>query len=144
MMRAYMNKTDSENVDRLGIFLSISCCIHCLVTPFLLLIAPGLGELFENELVHVILFAFVAPVALFSFVSTYKKNGHKKPLIFGSIGLVGLFVGMLIHTVFEGSAHAHDLHLPLHEIEVVVNIIAGLIMVYAHVINFRERECKKC
>jgi hypothetical protein len=140
-----MDKTGSENIDRLGIFLSLSCCIHCLVTPFLLIVAPGLGEYFENELVHVILFALVAPIALFSFISTYKQNGHKRPLIFGSIGLFGLFIGMLIHTVFEGTSvnHGHG-HIALHQIEIVVNILSGLIMIYAHIINFKERECKAC
>lgn len=137
-----MDKTDSENIDRVGIFLSISCCIHCLATPILLMMAPGLGEYFESEYIHFGLFALVAPIALFSFLGTYKKNGHKRPLVIGLVGLSGLFVGMFIHSFLE-HGHGHEAE-HLHDIEMVVNVVAGLIMIYAHLINFKERDCRKC
>ena len=137
-----MNKSDSENMDRIGIFLSISCCIHCLATPIILMLAPSVAEYFESEYIHVILFVLVAPVALFSFISTYKKNGHKKPLTIGLVGLFGLFIGMFIHSFLEhGHSHYSEI---LHDIEMVVNVVSGLIMIYAHLINFKERDCKKC
>ena len=135
-----MDKTESENIDKIGIFLSLSCCIHCLLTPILLMMAPALGEIFQNEFIHIGLFVLVVPIALYSFISTYLKNGHRKPLVFGIIGLFGLLSGLLIHTLMEGGNHNEI----FHDVEIGVNIISGLIMIYAHLINFRERECKKC
>jgi uncharacterized membrane protein len=137
-----MDKVDSENIDKIGIFLSLSCCIHCLATPIILMMAPSLGEYFESVFVHVGLFILVAPIALFSFISTYKKNGHRKPLVIGLVGLFGLFIGMFIHSFLE-HGHTHENEI-LHDIEMVVNVVAGLIMIYAHLINFKERECKTC
>ena len=135
-----MDHVQQQRIDKLGIFLSLSCCAHCLATPLLLMAAPALGEYFESELIHIILFTLVAPVALISFLKTYKHTSKKRPLVLGAIGLTGLFIAMLLHTVVEsGSSISH-----IHEVEIIVNIISGLFLVSGHYFNFKDSHCKHC
>ncbi|OUR99805.1 hypothetical protein A9Q84_01895 [Halobacteriovorax marinus] len=137
-----MDQVQQQRMDKVGIFLSLSCCIHCLATPILLVMAPSVSEYFESEWVHILLFLLVAPTALLSFLKTHRTNAHKRPLVLGSIGLLGLFVGLLIHFVGEhGASHGHS---EIHELEVVINIISGLFLVSAHIYNFKDSTCKHC
>ena len=135
-----MDNASQHRMDKVGIFLSLSCCLHCLVTPFLLVLAPAISDYFQSEWIHILLFLFVAPVALFSFLKTHKESSHKRPLILGSIGLFGLFIGLLIHTFnHEGVTHES-----IHVFEVSVNILSGLLLIAAHFFNFKDSECKHC
>ncbi len=135
-----MNHVQQERMDKLGIMLSLSCCAHCLATPFILMAAPALGEYFHSELIHIVLFLLVAPIALISFLKTYKHTQKVRPLTLGVIGLSGLFIAMLLHMVVEsGSSIGH-----IHEIEIIVNIVSGLILVTGHFFNFKDSLCKHC
>ena len=91
--------------DKLGVFLSSLCALHCLLTPFLLVAAPFLGELFEQTWIHVILSLFVAPVGLYAFFSGYRHHKNKLLLAVGVLG-VALVVGALLMG-HDHSAHAH-------------------------------------
>jgi len=102
--------------------------------------APTLSEYFESEWIHILLFLLVAPVALISFLKTHRVNSHKRPLILGSIGLFGLFVGLFIHVASEHGA-AHE---AVHELEVAINVVSGLFLVAAHFYNFKDSTCKHC
>lgn len=136
----YVDHIQQHRMDKMGILLSLSCCVHCVVTPFLLVMAPAFSEYLESEWVHVLLFLLVAPVALISFLKTHRINGHKRPLVLGAIGLLGLFTGLLIHSVGEHGVS----HEAAHEIEITINVIGGLFLIAAHFYNFKDSTCKHC
>lgn len=135
-----MSHMQQERMDKIGIFLSLSCCVHCMATPVILMAAPAVGEYFESPLIHIILFVLVAPIALVSFIKTYKHTQKRRPLTLGVIGLTGLLAALLLHMYAEGRVGMGH----IHELEIVVNIISGLILVAGHFFNFKDSFCKHC
>lgn len=122
----------TERWDKLGIFLSSLCALHCLVTPLLVLALPLLGEYFENEWVHVLMALFVVPVGGFAFWSGYQH--HKQMKVFG-LGLLGLLlVGgapLAPHSWVE--FFGHDL----------ITISGSICLIFAHLLNRRACQCHR-
>ncbi|WP_372652173.1 MerC domain-containing protein [Halobacteriovorax sp.] len=135
-----MNHAQQERMDKVGILLSLSCCIHCLATPLILMAAPAIGEYFESALIHIVLFLLVAPIALLSFLKTYKHTQKSRPLFLGIIGLSGLLIALLLHLFAENGLGTHH----IHDIEIGLNIVSGLVLVAAHFFNFKDSLCKHC
>ena len=126
----------SELTDKVGIFISALCCIHCMAIPFLIIFAPAIGEYFQNELVHVVAIALVVPVGLYSFISKLKVHQNKLPLYFGILGMVSLVIGHIFHEV---SGHDHS-----HDAEIIASIIGGIALIFAHIYNLKLCRCKTC
>lgn len=116
--------------DRVGIFLSSLCAIHCLVTPFLLLGLPVLGETFESHWFHIGMALFVVPVAYYAFISGFKHHQQKHVLIAGLLGssMIGV-AAFLPHEWVE-----------FYELD-LVTIVGSLILVTAHILNRRACQC---
>lgn len=127
---AFVEQTDIW--DRLGIFLSSLCALHCLATPLLLLALPMAGEFFESEWIHLGMALFVVPVGLFAFLSGYKHHRQKGVL---SLGILGILL------VAGASFLPHEL-VEVGEFD-VVTIAGGLVLVLAHVLNRRACACHK-
>ena len=72
--------------DKLGIFFSGLCVIHCLLFSFL--IWGGVGSISfldtSEKLVHPILLVFVVIIGLVSFPSAYSNHKRLEPLVLGS------------------------------------------------------------
>ncbi|MNK01161.1 MerC mercury resistance protein [compost metagenome] len=118
--------------DRIGIFLSSLCAIHCLATPLLVLALPFMGEVFEHEMFHIGMAVFVVPVAFFAFWSGYKHH-HQRPVFFmGILGasMIGL-ASVLPHEWVE-----------VNELD-VVTIAGSFLLVIAHILNRRACLCHK-
>lgn len=118
--------------DRLGIFLSSVCAIHCLVTPFLLLALPLLGEFFENEWIHKGMLLLVIPVALYAFLSGYKHHRQWYVLLVGAVG--SILIGI---AAFQHHDHTEVGHLD------VTTLAGGIVLVTAHILNRRACLCHK-
>jgi hypothetical protein len=120
----------TERWDKIGMFLSSLCAIHCLATPLLVLALPVMGEFFEQEWVHILMALFVVPVGLFAFYSGYQH--HKQFRVF-SLGVVGL-------TMVGGASL-----LPHEMVEIngldVVTIIGSICLITAHIMNRRACHC---
>lgn len=118
--------------DKVGIFLSTLCAVHCLLTPFLILALPVMGEFFESEWAHILLALFVVPVGLFAFFSGYRHHQQKGVLALGVVGL--LFI--------TGASF-----LPHEMVEVaefdVVTISGSVLVLFAHILNRRACLCHK-
>ena len=142
-----MNTIDKENEvsDKVGIVLSVLCCIHCMAIPFLIVFAPALGQLFQDEIFHNIALATVVPLGLYSFISKIKLHSDKRPLIIGVIGMLFLIAGHLFH-VFSHEGHSHGAHAhgTIELVELVGSIVGGLSLVVAHILNIRLCRCKSC
>lgn len=131
---AFAEKT--ERWDKIGLFLSTLCAIHCLATPLLVLALPVLGEVFHEEWVHILMALFVVPVGLYAFWSGYKHHRQAKVLGLGIVGL--LLVG-------GASVMPHELH---HEVVEalgydVFTIGGSVLLIVAHLLNRRACLCHK-
>ncbi len=122
----------SDSWDKLGITLSGLCAIHCLITPFLAVAIPVLGETFEQPWVHILMAVFVVPVGLFAFYSGY--NHHKKKGL-TALGVAGLgMVGVGLLAPISGiNLFGHDF----------ITITGSLCLVVAHVLNRRACLCHR-
>ncbi|WII70867.1 MerC domain-containing protein [Bdellovibrio sp. 22V] len=118
--------------DKIGIFLSSLCAIHCLATPLLVLTLPVMGEVFEQEWMHLTMALFVVPVGLFAFWSGYKHHKQVKVFALGVLGL--LMVG--------GASLAPHSWVELFEYD-VVTILGSISLITAHVLNRRACLCHK-
>jgi hypothetical protein len=119
--------------DKIGIFLSSLCAVHCLLTPLVILALPFLGESFEHEashVFHIVMALVVVPVAYYAFFSGYRHH-HKKGVLFSGLfgaSLIGL-AAFLPHEWVE-----------FYELD-VMTILGSLILVTAHVINRKACQC---
>lgn len=121
---------ETDRWDKIGIFLSTLCAIHCLVTPLLVLALPVLGEAFEATWVHWTMALVIVPVGVFAFWSGYKH--HKQSKVFG-LGLAGLFL------VTAGSVLPHEM-VEFFEYD-LVTIVGSILLVTAHILNRRACQC---
>lgn len=124
----------SKNLDKIGILLSTTCMLHCIVTPVLIASAPLLGGFFENPIIHGVLLLFVAPVAF----STLIKNEHRYVKAFGFIGLAllsfGFFNEVSVAGAFDFGSELHE-HSKMHS----VSIVGGAMLCIAHMVNLKLR-----
>lgn len=136
-----MNELTAQKskLDIAGIFLSVTCAIHCAAIPVLTSSAPIIASYFQSSWVHVGLILFVLPIAGYSFYKTYQKSGNRLPLVLGLIGITTLFAGMFMHEHFFNHNHAH-----LHSEEIFVNIIGSTFLVLAHIINIKKGHLHSC
>ena len=84
----------SEFWDRLGISTSLLCIVHCLATPFLVLLVPFAGEFMEHRWFHLIIAIVVLPVAAIALARGYRLHQKKSTLWWGAIGIA--FVGIAL------------------------------------------------
>lgn len=124
----FTEKTDRWN--KVGIFLSGICALHCLLTPILLLALPVLGGFFENSWIHILLALGVLPVGLFAFWTGFQH--HRKSSILG-LGLLGM-------TFIISAAFVPHEWVEWNEID-VVTILGSLSLIIAHVLNQRACQC---
>lgn len=122
----------TDRWDKLGIFLSSLCAIHCLATPLLVLTLPMMGEFFEQEWVHLLMALFVVPVGLFAFWSGYKH--HQQINVF-ALGVLGL-------TMVGGASLAPHSWVEFFGYD-LVTLFGGVFLVIAHVLNRRACLCHR-
>jgi uncharacterized membrane protein HdeD (DUF308 family) len=106
--------------DKIGIFFSGLCVVHCLLSTTLII--SGVGATFlkiSEELVHPILLIFVVMIGLISFPSSYKFHQNPKPMIYGAIGTAGIFLALFFDTTLE----------------IVLTITFGSLLIFAHYWN---------
>ncbi len=128
------NEMALDRWDRLGLFLSSLCAIHCLLTPLLVLSLPLVSESFENPWVHIVMAFFVLPVGLYAFVSGYRRHGQKRVLVFGLLGLFLIAGAAFWPVLFFAGGLAKEGRFFWEE---GVTIIGSFFLLSAHLINRR-------
>jgi hypothetical protein len=121
--------------DSLGMIFSALCGVHCLVTPLILLM-PFAHDLFapfhhNHEMIHVILFVLVFPLALTVVNKALKLNMNAML----AAALIGIF--FLSLSVVNNFVHFFE-----HESigEVSLALVGSLFLVWAHFKSLRT--CK--
>ena len=123
-----MNKY-KEIYDKLGMWISGLCIIHCLLVPVIVSIYPFFFHRFGELLFHKILFLVILFISVFAFIPGYKIHKRKKPIILLFSGLTCLSMNILFHNVF-------------HNIELYINILGSLLIITAHLKN--KKHCSQC
>lgn len=132
-----MNLISTERLqlwaDRLGICLSWLCLIHCVMTPVVLLLLPGLsfipavGHSEDHEHFHEALLIVLPILALAAFVPGYRAHRNKKVFAWGIPGLILISLGVFVfHHGWE---------------TVVVTIPGSILLIRAHLLNRHLCSC---
>lgn len=137
----------TQSLDKVGIFLSALCVMHCLATPFLLFLSPWLGSIFESKWSHLGIFIFIVPVAYFTFYRFYKNHRNKNPMIFGTIGIILLGIALLSPGHQWEINHGEHIHSHNEEhfnyVDTIINIIGSVVLMIGHWMNIKiHRDTK--
>ncbi len=113
-------------LDRLAVFLSGLCLLHCLLAPALVTLVPVFGWLKPGgESFHFLLFFLVFPTSLVALSAGYRRHRELPIPLLGAAGL-GLIVTALAT-------------LPVTSVEErVVTSTGGLLLALSHILNYRR------
>ena len=124
--------------DKLAIFLSLTCAIHCLFLPIILRLLPSIGALqFNNETFHLWMVVAVIPTSIFALFMGCRKHKHYQLLIIGSIGLFFLILAVILGEKIIGEFG-----------EKVLTLVGALTIIFGHYKNFhlcqQKIDCHSC
>lgn len=111
--------------DRVGIWLSSLCLIHCMLTPLILLGLPALSLFKFSESLHQALAVVLPVIALVAFIPGYRHHRRTNILWLAASGLM-LIVGAAL-----GAAALSPI------LEALITITGSLALVRAHWLNER-------
>ena len=125
----------STTLDKIGIFLSGVCLIHCLITPVIVTLLPilSLSLAIEHLLFHTLILWLVLPTSCVALFLGCRK--HRKISI-AVTGIIGMFVLILVATI------GHDLL--SSSAEKIAVTIGGLIIAASHYLNYRACQSITC
>jgi len=125
----------STTLDKIGIFLSGVCLLHCLITPIIVTLVPilSVSVAVEHLLFHTLMLWLVLPTSCIALFLGCRK--HKKL----SIALTGI-IGMLV--LITAATFGHD-HLSETGEKITVTI-GGLIIAASHYLNYRACQSITC
>ena len=113
-------------LDRLAVFLSGVCMLHCLLAPTLVSLMPVLGLVAPGEeSFHLMLLFLVLPTSIAALVIGYQRH---RDMLVPALGMAGL--SLIITAV---------LTLPVNSMEErLLTSVGGVILALSHFINFRR------
>lgn len=146
-MNTTVNKR--EILDKVAIFLSATCAVHCLLTPIAIIALPIVASsIFANANFHLWMLYLILPSTGIAIFLGCKDHKDKKVILFSSAGLL-ILIGSTIYQLNLQSdsgicvicaSGGHSLLNPL----VWINILGGAFLITAHVRNFKLCRINKC
>ena len=136
-------------LDRLAVFLSMACVIHCIGLPILLVLLPGLSMLpivetasccphgdetvafFSMANFHMLMVLVVVPTSAYALISGYIQHRRFPVVITGLVGLTILAVAAILGVKILGS-----------DAERALTVAGSTAISCAHIWNFSL--CRKC
>jgi hypothetical protein len=117
-------------LEKIGLFLSFACAIHCLAMPFVLFFAPYfIGSYAFGPSVEWALAGSSFLLAAYLLIADYLKHRKIRPLLFLGIAfiikLIDLFVG-----------HQSD--------EWIYGTLLGISVAYAYWVNYQHKSACTC
>ena len=110
--------------DRMGIIVSISCILHCLLMPIAIIALPMIPYLeASEEKLHLVFAILAIPIAVFSLWRGFKCHALIRPMFFAGLGIALLWIAMLVHEP--------------HWLEILVTGIGASLIIVSHVLNHR-------
>lgn len=96
--------THYHQLNKVGLWLSILCTIHCLAMPFLITALPFLSGNFISHQSEIYLIGMSAILAIFLLIKDYRNHQNILPLMLlgvaSSFNFVGLFLVKANYEVF--------------------------------------------
>jgi hypothetical protein len=135
-MTAELKQAETQSLpDRVGIWMSALCVVHCIATPVLISFSAVLAHLLPaEESVHRTLATLVAAAGAIALIRGFRVHGRRRILALMALGLGFIFFG----------AWFGD-HLPAHVWEVLITLTGSTLMIAAHRMNHTFcRDCKTC
>jgi hypothetical protein len=117
-------------MEKLGLFLSFACAIHCLAMPFIVFFAPYvLGSFAFSNQIEWILVASSFGLAAYILILDFQKHHRLKPLYF--LALAFLFK---LLEVFIGDQSYNW----------VFGVLLGSSVAYAYWVNYQHKSACTC
>ena len=118
-------------IDKVGMFSSATCAVHCMLLPFLISILPLYGLSFiVNESFEIIMLMASITLAILSLCLGYKTHKNKKMFFLFSAGISLILLGRFAH---ENNWRFSS---------IVILFIGGLLISGSHFVN--NKLCKSC
>jgi hypothetical protein len=122
-----MIKKISGGLDFLGMSTSLICALHCSLVPLLLSFGAINGtHLSHNHYFDIFMVMLGFVIATFSLWKDFSIHRSLLPVGLAGLGFFLLFLGVIIH-----------LHNPIY------NILGGLFVCIAHIMNYRTNRSRK-
>ena len=120
--------------DLTGILLSLTCLVHCLALPLILLLAPALSRWIAlPEGVHAAILLLALPAAAVAMRDGWRRHRRTMPAILAVTGLGLLALGLSAHEGWIAAANP--------EMADRLSTSAGaLTLAAAHLVNWRWRH----
>ncbi|MBJ7439165.1 MAG: MerC domain-containing protein [Sphingopyxis sp.] len=120
--------------DLLGITLSLTCLVHCLALPLLILLAPALGTwIAMPEWVHAAILMLALPAATLAMKDGWRRHGRALPALLAATGVGFLAVGVAAHEGWMALADPETA-------DRLLTSTGAVALVTAHLINWRWRH----
>ena len=117
-------------IEKLGLFLSFACAIHCLAMPFIFFFAPYvIGTYAFGPAIEWALVASSFLLAAYLLIADYLKHRKIRPLVFLGIGFVIKLVDILMGNPSD---------------EWIFGTLLGFSVAYAYWINFKHKSACTC
>jgi len=126
-------------IDRIGMFSSLTCAVHCLIVPLFITLIPVFGiSLFVSESFEWGLLAFSAILGISSLCFGYRKHKSLKAFAYLSSGIMLIVIGRLHHN--HSSTHGLEL-----DLFTLVLVFGSLLVAASHYLNNKLcGSCKPC
>lgn len=124
--------------DKIGIGVSTVCAIHCLATPFILLLFPALTVMPDDKLIHEFFLCLVVIIGGLAFLRGFRTHSLIGPPLLGFVGFATVLYGLY---TLEPHVH-HAAHHHGYEIDSIETLIGSAVLVWAHIWNMKV--CKDC
>ena len=135
MSNLELTETKALNWDRVGVFASTACIVHCALIPVVISLAPSIAHFLPaSESVHRILVFLLAAIGGLAFRSGFRIHRRKIVLFVMLCALASIAIG-----AFIGEAGAS------HPIEIGITTTGSILLICAHVMNRTFcRHCHQC
>lgn len=117
--------THYHSLNKVGLWLSVLCTIHCLAMPFLMTALPFLGKSFLSEKSEIYMIGVSAILAIFLLIKDYRNHQNSLPLTLLSVALCFNFTGLFL---------AKGIY------EILFNVLGALLMASAYYINWNSHH----
>jgi hypothetical protein len=120
--------------DLLGITLSLTCLVHCLALPLLILLAPALGTwIVMPEWVHAAILMLALPAAMMAMKGGWQQHGRLAPSLLAAAGIGLLAAGLAAHEGWMALADPETA-------DRLLTSFGAVTLASAHLLNWRGRH----
>lgn len=146
--KQYTAKTLHTHLQRAADVSAISlaslCALHCLLLPVLLLAGPVLGGLaLADERFHQSLVFITLPVSVVGLYLGCRKHQQFLSVGMGTVGICIIVLATYTQTILSSDLWSHA-YLNDALIEKVLSVLGSLLLIMAHIKNYRLCRLKNC